>query len=448
MNRKSMNRLFCSLSLIALAVSGCGGGTAQDKTSLAPAPSISGDASSVQPIGGGKPVTLKVFQINAGITDQEFQENFVSAVKKKFPNVTMELVRNGKGTTKEELMTTGQFPDIILTTSWDMVQFQDAGLLTDLNEYIKKTSFDLNRYEKNTVDSIKLYSDRGELFALPYSFNFEVLYYNKSIFDKTGIPYPKDGMTWEEVIALGKKVTAADPNIRAIDPNGLRWVAQSFLVPFVDPKTEKAALGTDDWKYLYELFKAIEDIPDDKKTKKGVQGFEKDQTLAMYASSGGRIGEIEELAKQGIRLDWDMVTFPLRQGHPSKEVATQAHVLAVSSTAKSKDDAFQVISFLTTDKEIQTRLAKGGAVPAIKDAEARSHFGQDFKTLQGKNVQAIFKNVYGTMGKPTRYDDVVKTAVQSALDKMIKDKLDVNTTIRYAQEAADKAIEAEKARTK
>ncbi|CAG7644200.1 ABC transporter substrate-binding protein [Paenibacillus allorhizosphaerae] len=448
MNRKQMNRIVCSLPLVALAVSGCSGGSNQANPSSAPTPSASGDASAAKPIADGKAVTLKVFQMNAGITDQEFQENFVDAVKKKFPNVTMELVRSGKGTTKEDLMTTGQFPEIILTTSWDMVQFQDASLLTDLNEYVRKSNFDLNQYEKNTIDSIKLYSDRGELFALPYSFNFEVLYYNKSIFDKSGIPYPKDGMTWEDVIALGKKLTAADPTIRAIDPNGLRWIAQSFLVPFVDPKTEKAAVSTDDWKYLFEMFKAIEDIPDDKKTKKGVAGFEKDQTLAMYASSGGRIGEIEDLSKQGINLNWDMVTFPLRQGHPSKEVATQAHVLAVSSTAKSKDDAFRVISYLTTDKEIQTRLAKGGAVPAIKDAEARSQFGKDFKTLQGKNVQAIFKNVYGTMGKPTRYDDVVKTAVQSALDKMIKEKLDVNTTIRFAQETADKAIEAEKARKK
>jgi multiple sugar transport system substrate-binding protein len=438
MVRKLMRTLiYISLTLLVLA-SGCGSPAA-----TIPAPAAQ---NSEVLIADGKAVTIKVFQSSAGITDEDFIQNFVEPVKRKFPNVTMELVRNGKGSTKEDLISTGQFPDIILTTSWDLTPFLDVGLLTDLNESIRQTKFDLTQYEKNTIDSIKLYSEKEELFALPYSFNFELLYYNKAIFDKAGLPYPKDGMTWEEVVELGRKLVTVNPNIRAIDPNGLRWVAQSFLVPFADPKTEKAIVDTEDWKYLFQLFKSIEDIPDDKKTKKGVAGFEQDQTVAMYASSGGRIGEIEELLHQGVKLDWDMVSFPLRKGHPSKEVSTQAHVLAVSSTSKNKEDAFRIISYLTTDKDIQTRLAQRGALPAIKDPEIKAQFGESFKTLEGRNVQAIFKNVYGTMGRPTRYDALVMTAVQDALNKMIRENLDANTTIRIAQEAADKAIQSEKGR--
>ena len=58
----------------------------------------------------------------------------------------------------------------------------------------------------------------------------------------------------------------------------------------------------------------------------------------------------------------------------------------------------------------------------------------------------MFKNVYGSMAKPTKYDDLIKDANQKAFDQMIKDNLDINTAIRIAQEAGDKAIAAEKAK--
>jgi len=34
-----------------------------------------------------------------------------------------------------------------------------------------------------------------------------VIFYNKSIFDKCGVPYPKGDWTWEEFVEVAKKVT-------------------------------------------------------------------------------------------------------------------------------------------------------------------------------------------------------------------------------------------------
>lgn len=48
---------------------------------------------------------------------------------------------------------------------------------------------------------------QGHLFALAPTFSASVLYYNKGIFDKAGVAYPTDGMTWDELFALAGKVT-------------------------------------------------------------------------------------------------------------------------------------------------------------------------------------------------------------------------------------------------
>ncbi|NOU90117.1 extracellular solute-binding protein [Paenibacillus sp. LMG 31460] len=40
-----------------------------------------------------------------------------------------------------------------------------------------------------------------------------VLYYNKDIFDKFGISYPRNGMTWDEVYDLAKKLNRTEDGI-------------------------------------------------------------------------------------------------------------------------------------------------------------------------------------------------------------------------------------------
>ncbi|CAG7643848.1 ABC transporter substrate-binding protein [Paenibacillus allorhizosphaerae] len=431
-------------SIMLAFLAGCSSGQTNEPGSMPKAAGETTALSGKKQIADGKPVTMKVFQSNAGITDQEFQELFALPVKKKYPNVILEMVRSGKGTTIQDLISTNNVPDLIYTTSLDMTQFVLLEVLADLNELVRKSNFDLNQFEKNPIDSIKLYSDRGQLFALPLRLNWNVLYYNKAIFDRVALPYPKDGITWEEVIDTGRKIAAKDPSYLTVDPNGLRLVAQNMLVPFVDPKTDKSTVSSDEWKYLFDLFQSIENIPDNKKSKKGVDGFEKDQTIAMYGSSGGRLAEFEDLLQQGKMPDWDMVTYPIRKDASTKEQVTQAHILAVSSMSKNKEDAFEIVSFLTTNREAQEIIARNGFLPALKDPQLKELFGKNLKSLQGKNIQAVYKNNYGSMAKPTKYDDIVKTANQNAFNKMIKEKLDRNTAVRIAQEEADKAIAGEK----
>jgi multiple sugar transport system substrate-binding protein len=51
---------------------------------------------------------------------------------------------------------------------------------------------------------------KGDLYALPFWTSTQLMYYNKDLFDKAGVPYPspeeKDRMTYEETIDIAKKV--------------------------------------------------------------------------------------------------------------------------------------------------------------------------------------------------------------------------------------------------
>jgi ABC-type glycerol-3-phosphate transport system substrate-binding protein len=90
---------------------------------------------------------------------------------------------------------------------------------TDLQPLAKKHGFDFNKFDTKLVDSIKSYSDQGQIYYLPYNTLAFALMYNKDIFDKFGVPYPKDNMTWDEAIELGKKLTRTEAGVNYI---GLR----------------------------------------------------------------------------------------------------------------------------------------------------------------------------------------------------------------------------------
>lgn len=394
-------------------------------------------------VNDGEPITMRVFQESAGIRDDEFEELFNEQVKKQYPNVSLELVRNGQGTTMEDLLAAGQFPDIVFTPTLNLIKFIEAELLADHNEFIQKYQIDLDQYSDTAIDVLKMFSNEAaELYALPYRLNFSVLYYNQSIFDKAALPYPEDGITWEEVLDLGRQLAARDPEITAIDPNAIRLTAENLLIPFADEQTGQSTLDSEDWKYVFQLYKSIHDIQDNKENVKGVAGFYRNKTTAMYTSSGGRLEEIENLYKDGDIFEWDMVTYPVRKDHSSDQIVTMAHTLAVSETAKNKEDAFAVVSYLTSDVDSQANLARRGFLPAINDSSLKPLFGENLQSLQGKNIEAIYKSNYGTMAPPTPYDPLVKQVVQNALNKMNNENLDVNTIARYAKEEADKAIES------
>lgn len=73
-----------------------------------------------------------------------------------------------------------------------------------MKDLIKRHNIDLSRFEPSIISALEKMSGGG-LYGLPLYNDRMALYYNKDIFDKFGVPYPKDGMTWDEVIELSIK---------------------------------------------------------------------------------------------------------------------------------------------------------------------------------------------------------------------------------------------------
>lgn len=201
------------------------------------------------------PITLKVYSQALKTT---FDLEVTERIKQKYPNVTIELLENKGGIEKSltEHLVTNSIPDLLWLPKPNDVQIvKDLGLAYDLNGLIQKNKYDLTRFDDAALENARRQGDNGEMYVIPWQVEGFTLFYNVDIFDRFGIEYPKDGMTWPEVLELGKKLTRTDNGVkyRGFDPGYYPIYKQQYGLSIYDWKTGNTTFVTDPkWKSILD----------------------------------------------------------------------------------------------------------------------------------------------------------------------------------------------------
>ncbi|CAG7636373.1 ABC transporter substrate-binding protein [Paenibacillus allorhizosphaerae] len=428
---KTSAALSCSLCL-AVALAGC----TKDEKSEGP-----GTAASHEP------VKLIVYSYSAGIQDSEFQKFFVEPIRNKYPNISMQLVsRNGDKNTPEQVIASGELPDLILTSNVYIGMFNKLGLGMDLSGLAKKHNLSFDKFDPAGMAAIKQFGDKGEVYAVPFSMNYGMMVYNKDIFNKFGVPFPTDGMTWDQTIELAKKLTRKEDGIQyiGVDPDYPENLTRQYSLPYVDEKEERPLINTQGYKTAFSKLKAIYEIPgfigEKNKFMYASNGFFKDRILAMYPVWGdGVVGTLEDTASQGNPVNWDMVTYPSFEDRPGIGKPVDLHLMMLSPKSKHQEEAFQVIAALVSD-EAQIAMNKTGRMTSLNNDSVKKTYASELKSFQGKNVQAVFKTKPAPIVKPTDYDLPFKQLIRDGAKDMAQNNKDVNTVLREVQDKAEKAM--------
>ncbi|MCC2683967.1 MAG: family 1 extracellular solute-binding protein [Paenibacillaceae bacterium] len=423
--------------MLFVAIAGCG--TNKDENATTKEGNAANDGGS-QPSASLEPVTINLYVKGVNYTQTDIKLLFTEPIQKKYPNITLEQV----GGNLEDLIAAGQPLDLILTASGQAAQYLDAKMLNDLQPMIKKNQVDLGKFDQVTIDSVKRWGTNGELFALPFTRNLTALYYNKDLFDKFGVSYPKDGMNIEETISLSQKLTRTEDGSFGLYYDVAQMGGQ-LLLPLVDPKSNKAQIYTDGWKTVMQHMASIYKQSWSKfpPNFKPLDMFIKDQTLAMtHFGSTGMIGALSEAEKGGRKLNWDLVSLPTFPQAPKTGFPVDVHILGMSTTSKHQAEAFEVMN-LVTSADVQKIIAEQGKIPVITGQEV--NFGKSLEVLKGKNVKALFLVNPAPLPQVTMYDSIVKNIIkQNVFIDVVSGKKDINTALRDGEEMANKLIEAKK----
>lgn len=438
-------RVIGMLSVFAVLLAACGGGNSAG--SQTPAPNASTTTTPTPLVQNTSPATLTLY-LTGGLTEDYGKQYIVSHIQKQMPYITIKIIVEGKGTSPQELVAAGTIPDLLFFPNNRLNDMNDVGLLANLDPLVKSHNVDLTRLNDGLVDSIRKYSDKGELLTMPWGTGNYALYYNKDIFDKFAVPYPKDGMTWEEVYQLAVRLTRNEGGVqyRGFDYTPSNYLGYNQLsAPLVDVKTGKAAFNTDTWKKMFETFGKFNQIPGNNTagSNKEFNDFTKNRTLAMRAGST-MFPQLLALEKEGTPLNFDIVTFPSFPESPKTSLQFLASTFAISPQSKYKDQAMEIIKLMLSD-EVQKEGAGILRLTALKSEEVRKETGKNYPSISTKNINALYVNKLAPTKEATKYDEIARTALPTHFLNYALGKKDLNTALREAEEEVNKKIAEMKA---
>jgi multiple sugar transport system substrate-binding protein len=198
-------------AVTALSVVACGGNTASTSEPAAAEPAPKEEAAATveeaeptsigSSVEGELTVTIWDEGQRPGLQQIVDEWSAQSGVK-----ATIQVVDwNNYWTLLEAGATGGELPDVFWMHSNVAQKYMENDLLLDLTDRIAASDkIDLNNYYQGIVN---LYQSNGKQYAVPKDIDTIALWYNKTIFDEMGVPYPDDTWTWADFKENAKKLT-------------------------------------------------------------------------------------------------------------------------------------------------------------------------------------------------------------------------------------------------
>ncbi|RKN83831.1 ABC transporter substrate-binding protein [Paenibacillus ginsengarvi] len=407
-------------------------------------------AESAPAVGKKEPVEL-IFYYPSGNdwTPDTFMSTFGEPIKKKFPHITPVFMQYGRGTSLPELLAAGQRIDVYFGSPGATRNLEDSKLQYDILPLIQKYKYDLNRLNPGLVSVAKALA-HGGMNSLPVFVPPSAIYYNKDIFDKFGVAYPKDNMTWDDLYEISKKLTRTEsgmPYLGLTAPVGTLIPLNPLSLPLVDPASEKANFQTDAWKSFITNFSrnfTLSGYDNDLKALDvGRQRdfFFKEQRAAMWIS----LTNLHKQPEITRALNWDIAALPTFKEAPGVGPQAYPTLFSIMPLTTHPDDAFEAIAYLTSDEFQMQQSRAGTLLPALKDPSFLQAFSQDSVLYKGKNVKSLVPAKYADSIPFTPYNGFGQTGLLTAtIDYVIKQK-DINTALREATDFTNQSIQTAKA---
>ncbi|GIN72657.1 hypothetical protein J14TS2_31320 [Bacillus sp. J14TS2] len=388
-----------------------------------------------------EPVTITM---SASHVNGEWLEEMKEKVEDKFPHITLELVDVPSVNDEEfaDLIYKGAVPDILSVREQrrDFAKIREYELEYDFEEMIEAKGFDLSVYDESIIESLRNATPTGGIVGLPYQSNYFSINYNKDIFDRFGIPYPDEPMTWSEVINLANNMTREVDGVQyhGLTMNSyLAWfMFTQFKENLIDPDTNEVnVINSTAMKDIFEMLDNYASIPGNVPDGEWGGVFE-EGNVAMEVN-WARNYDVEE----GIPgVTFDFAPFPTWDANPGVGVEPNVSSWMIMDTSEHKDEAFDVIAYLTS-AEVRLSYIRKGAVPALADPEIKEQFMADIENSEDYNLAAL-EEVTPSSGPPKISLFENEAPLRELMEKYVIEKrgTDVNSYLRDVEKELENYV--------
>jgi multiple sugar transport system substrate-binding protein len=267
----------------------------------------------------------------------------------------------------------GLAPDVFLINYRRYGQFAARDALVPIGPMLA-SSETLNE-EDYYPQPLEAFQFNGELMCLPQNLSSLVVYYNRDLFDAAGVPYPKDGWTWDEFLTAAKALTQDRDSDGLTDQHGLGvenslirftpfiWQAGGELVDDLDRPTT-LTIDTPEAREAIQFFIDLSLVHKVVPTEAEVLAVSDEDrfingTTAMLLQSRRVVPTLRQIES----FTWDVAPLPQ---HEEAAGILHSDAYCMSATTERQDIAWKFIEFANGPEGQQFAARVGRTVPSLK----------------------------------------------------------------------------------
>ena len=280
-------------------------------------------------------------------------------------------------------------PDVFFVLSDDFNLYASMGALMDLSDFMEKDrDFHAGNYYRAALDYGKY---EGHSYALPCESVPALMFVNKTLLAKEGIPMPKNDWTWKEFLEICRRVTKDVDGDGALDQfgcYGYTWEQAAV--------TNGVALFREDGRASYFADERMESAV---RFLMELRGIEKGRVVTAKDFDMGRVAfrpfsfaqyrtykPYPWRIKKYADFEWDCVKLP---AGPSGSNTSSLDTLLVSMSARTRHPelAWRFMKKLCYDEEIQACVLQDSQGLPVRRDVVLSGKAHDIFRKQAANVE-------------------------------------------------------------
>lgn len=340
------------------------------------------------------------------------------------------------------LLSAGTPPDVFAMDAPLYLDYQNRGVLLNLQPYLDKNPDMLKGLYPQTLEA---YKTADGMFGLPRDFQTIVLFYNKDMFDAAGQPYPTANWTYNDLRTAAKALTkvGSDGKVTQYGFYSDLWDMEliwseaiwAYGGDIISADHTKTLIGETKALQAWQLFHDMMFVDQSWPTSTTAGEYGGDPFLAGVAAMT-TIGHWAIPGYSETSFKWDVA--PMPKGPAGQATSVNSAGFVIGKASKNPDAAFEFLKYVVSEPA-QTRLAQLGFACPVLQSVAES----DAFLKQNTNIdQKVFLDslAYAHMKPVFKGYDEWSSAVGDGMAEIWTGEAELNPTLDTVVQAADEVL--------
>lgn len=310
----------------------------------------------------------------------------IAEFEKRHPDIEVELEIIPWARMFDKLMISsagGRPPDVTRVSSEWFPPIAAKGLLEPLEKYVERDEYDLDDFYPEAIEAWGKYE--GVLYEIPTDIDVYAMYYNKTMFDEYGVPYPDWSWDWYKLVDVARKFTRDLNGDGRLDQWGCapdQWWESYVYANGGSILNEDNTECTLDRPEAYEAIQFMADLVNKYRVAPAPEDLQSLGTSKLFTS--GKIAMVvsgswaAELIYKNEIKDFKYDVAPLPKGPHSRATFFGGAAYAVLSRSSHKDEAWELVKWMTGKEYQRSAAIRSQIIPSrISVAESEAYLNLD-----------------------------------------------------------------------